>query len=282
MAETDQGTRYGNLMAYKLYVLPAAKKMYGGSRPRIKHHQNVRQLLYVLAVSGTSTTWQMTKRRFPNDNARVREKEKEYRRLLIGRTDRGRHSSGVMEFGLVVKDGRVMRHPVSDMYRLSLHGVLYCMNALGLSNGEIDTIARNYSKVLPKVFGRWEYLKSFIGDDVYKIRILAKGLLLDNPTIVRKPDNPLYELMSYIHVKYHRHFESIAESDLAEQISLWFYTRLLHEPHTARARPGGGAKRLIRILDADQCLKRWYLEFARESYLYYNDRASIIKNSGLI
>lgn len=269
-------------MSYKFYVLPAAIRMYGGLQPKIKHRQNIQQLLYVLAMSGTSTTWQMTKRRFPNDNARIREKEKEYRRLLVGRTDRGRHSSGVVEFGLVVKDGKVMRHPVSDMYRLSPHGVLYCMNTLGLSNSEIDTIAGSYSKVLPKIFGRWESLKSLIGDDVYKIRILAKGLLLDNPSIVRKADNPIYELMSYIHVKYRRHFESIAESDLADQISLWFYTYLLYEPHAARARTGSSIERLMRVLDADQPLKRWYMEFARESCRHYADRAGTIKNSGLI
>ncbi len=284
MAIVDQGTHYGNLLSYKFYVLPTAKKLYGTLKPKTRHHQNIQQLLQVLALLGTSTTWEMTKKRFPNDNSKVREKEKEYRRLLVGRTDRGRHSSGILEFGLVVKDGKVLRYPVSDRYRLSLHGVLYCLNIFDLNKKDVDIIAENYASVLPKVFGKWKFLKSVIGDDVYKIGILAKGLLLDNPTIVNNASNPLYELMSYIHVKYRRYFESISEKDLADQISLWFYTYFLYySPTSTRAKKvPPGIKELQEVLNRDFELKEWYMKFVEEAGKYYRDRASTIKNFGLM
>lgn len=281
--EESQGTYYGNLLSYKFYMLPTSQKMYGNSKSKIKHHQNVQQLLYVLALLGTSTTWEMTKKKFPNDNSKVREKEKEYRRLLVGRTDRGKHSSGVLEFGLVVKDGKVFRHPVSDKYRLSLHGILFCFNTLNLSKDEIDIVAQNYSKVLPKVFGKWDYLKSKVGDDVYKLSILAKGLLLDNPLIVKTHDNPFYELMSYIHIKYRRYFESISEKSLANQISFWFYTYFLYDSENKSSKKAiVGVKRLQQILNDDAELKKWYLSFVKESDKYYRTRVKTIKNSGLI
>ena len=281
--EENQGTHYGNLLSYKFYMLPTSQKMYGNSQSKIKHHQNVQQLLYVLAMLGASTTWEMTKKKFPNDNAKVREKEKEYRRLLVGRTDRGKHSSGVLEFGLVVKDGKVFRHPVSDKYRLSLHGILFCLNTLNLNKDEIDIVAQNYSKVLPKVFGKWGYLKSKIGDDVYKLSILAKGLLLDNPLIVKTLDNPFYELMSYIHIKYRRYFESISEKSLADQISFWFYTYFLYDSGNKKSKKTVvGVKRLQQILNDDAELKKWYLNFVKESDKYYKTRVKTIKNSGLI
>lgn len=284
MAEDEnQGTHYGNLLSYKFYMLPTSQKMYGNSQSKIKHHQNVQQLLYVLAMLGASTTWEMAKKKFPNDNAKVREKEKEYRRLLVGRTDRGKHSSGVLEFGLVVKDGKVFRHPVSDKYRLSLHGILFCLNTLNLNKNEIDIVAQNYSKVLPKVFGKWNYLKSRIDDDVYKLSILAKGLLLDNPLIVKTTDNPFYELMSYIHIKYRRYFESISEKSLADQISFWFYTYFLYDSGNKKSKKAViGVKRLQQILNDDAELKKWYLSFVKESDKYYKTRVKTIKNSGLI
>ena len=264
-------------------MLPAAKKTYGSVNSKIKHHQNVQQLLKVLALIGTSTTWEMTKKRFPNDNSKVREKEKEYRRLLIGRTDRGKHSSGILELGLVVKDGKVLRHPVSDKYRLSLHGVLYCINIFDFTENELDLIAENYSHILPKVFGKWEYLKSIVGDDIYKIRILSKGLLLDNPSIVKNPTNPLYELMSFIHIKYRRYFEFISEEGLADQISLWFYTYFLYDSSNTKLKKANPRiKKLQKVLKKDTELQNWYMKFVKEADRYYRERVNTIKDSGLM
>ena len=283
MATLDQGTHYGNLLSYKFYMLPTAKKIYGTAKSKTKHHQNVQQLLQVLALIGTSTTWEMTKKKFPNDNSKVREKEKEYRRLLIGRTDRGKHSSGILELGLVVKDGKILRHPVSDRYRLSLHGILYCIHTLNFTKNELDLIAENYSHVLPKVFGKWEYLKSIIGDDVYKIQILSRGLLLDNPLIVKNSNNPLYELMSFIHIKYRRYFEFITEEGLADQISLWFYTYFLYDSSSTKLKKVQlGIRKLQKVLNNDSEIKEWYMDFVRDADKYYSERANTIKNSGLM
>ena len=281
--DSEQGTHYGNLLSYKYYMRPTAHRMYGySSKPKIKHHENIQKLLQILALNGTCTTWEMAKIRFPNDNLRVRTKEKEYRRLLVGRTDRGKHSSGILEFGLVVKDGKVYRHPISDKYRLSLHGLLYCLDVLDLDKKDIDKIAEKYADVLPKLFGKWNYLKNIIGDQIYKIQILARGLLLDNPEIVKNKTNPLYELMSFIHTKYRRNFESISEKDLAEQISLWFYTYLLYDVESKKNGKSASIKKLQKILDQDDKLNDWYLKFVKEANNYYAKRVDTIKKSGLL
>ena len=281
--DAEQGTRYGNLLSYKYYMRPTAQKMYGhSSKPKIKHHENVQRVLQILALNGTCTTWEMAKIRFPNDNDKVRTKEKEFRRLLVGRTDRGKHSAGMLELGLVVKDGKVFRHPISDKYRLSLHGILYCLDVLQLNKNDIDKIAVQYADVLPRVFGQWDSLKNTIGDQIYKIQILARGLLLDNPEIVKNKSNPMYELMSFIHTKFRQNFESISEYDLSEQISLWFYTYLLYEVESKNNSKLSSIKKLQKILIQDEKINKWYLKFVKEANLYYTKRANTIKKSGLL
>ncbi len=282
--DAEQGTHYGNLLFYKYYMRPTAQKMYGhSSNPRIKHHENVQKVLQILALNGTCTTWEMAKIRFPNDNDKIRTKEKEFRRLLVGRTDRGKHSSGLLELGLIVKDGKVYRYPVSDKYRLSLHGILYCLDVLNLNKNDIDKISENYANVLPKIFGKWNYLKNTTGEQVYKIQILARGLLLDNPEIVKTKTNPMYELMSFIHTKFRRNFESISEKDLAEQISLWFYTYLLYDIESkGSGKSSTSVKKLQKILEQDDDLHKWYLRFVKDADRYYTKRADTIKKSGLL
>ena len=279
----EQGTHYGNLLSYKYYMRPTAQKMYGNSsRTKTIHQENVQKILQILAMNGTSTTWEMAKIRFPNDNTKVRTKEKEFRRLLVGRTDRGKHSSGILEFGLVVKDGKVYRHPVSDKYRLSLHGILYCLDTLNLNKSDIDKIVSNYSEIVPMFFGKWDFLKENLGDKVYKIQILARGLLLDNPEIIKNQYNPMYELMSFIHVKFRRNFEAIDEKDLAEQISLWFYTYLLYDAEQKKRGKPASIKNLKKLFSRDEDLHKWYMEFVNEANDYYEKRIIRIQKSGLI
>lgn len=284
----DQGTQYGNLFSYKYYLRPLAHRLYGNTaKTKIKHQQNVQKLLQILFLNGTSTTWDMAKAKFHNDISVIRTKEKEYRRLLIGRTDRGKHSAGVLDIGLVVKDGKSYKKgSPSDQYRLSLHGILYCLDVLNLNHKDVDKMASKYATVLPKIFGKWEYLKSVIeDDDVYKLQILSKGLLLDNPNISIDQKVPLYELMSFINVKYRRYFESISEKDLAEQISYWFYTYLLYQRRTSKKTDNKkiplGIQKLQHVFDRDKELKDWYLEFFKKAENYYNDRTNMIKNSGI-
>lgn len=278
-------TQYGNLQAYKLYIRPTARSLYGSSYYRkkstIKHHEEAQKLLEVLAKNGAITTWDMAKIRFPSDVSKLRDREKKYRRLLTGRTDRGKHSIGILELGLAVKDGKSYKKAPANKYRLSLHGILYCLDVFALDKKDIDIIADNYSKVLPKVFGKWNFLKSIICDEIYSIKLLALGLLGDNPLITTAKGVPFYELMSYLHIKYHRNFENISEEDLANQISYWFYTNLLYQPQTRSTKnlTKSGLERLRPIFEKDNELYDWFYEFFNEAQQYYKTRFQILKNA---
>lgn len=283
MSLEENTTKYGNLYSYKFYLRPTAHRLYGdrfSSIKKIKHHENVQKLLHVLFLHGTCTTWEMAKIKHPNDVSTIRTKEKEYRRLIKGRTDRGKHSSGIMELGLVINDGQKFNKGYSDTYRLSLPGILYCLDVLNLSKNEIDQMAAKYAVFVPKLFGKWEFLKSIVDDDVYKIQILARGLLLDNPELSLEK-SPLYELMSYLNFKYRKFYEFISEKVLSEQISYWFYTCILYQNQRKGKNTLSGVEKLHAIFKKDKEITSWYKEFFKESELYFKDRTKILKNSGL-
>ena len=144
MPSEEQGTTYGNLHAYKMYTRPIAQRLFGAysfrKKQGIKHHENVQRALEILALNCTLTTWGMAKTHL-DDSGGIRTKEKEYRRLLVGRTARGKHTIGLLESGLVVKDGKSYVKAPADQYRLSLHGILYCLDVLDLTDKQIDVIA---------------------------------------------------------------------------------------------------------------------------------------------
>lgn len=266
---------HGNLLSYKLYTRPRSQAAYGHGRPRTARETNAQRILAALAAGGQSTTWEIAKVRFPNDNEHSRKKEKEFRRILQGRTDRGRQSAGMADSGLIYTDERdgIVR------YRLTLHGILYCVDSLGLSDAQIDRMASAYAGAVPRVFGRWDGLKGALGDGAYKLRILARGILLDNPTIPRHPTSPIYELMSYLQLKYHRNFEVMREADLAEQAAYWYYTYILYDPTPTAAR----AKKRARLLtEALGDMRAWYSGFVSEADAHYRDRAGAIGASGLL
>jgi len=270
---------YGNLQSYKLYVLPTAKQLFGSYSYRrkstIKHHSNVQKMLEVLALHGPLTTWGMAKIVLHDNDSGIRTKEKEYRRLLKGREDRGKHSPGVLDVGLVVVDGTNYNRGPSDVYRLSIHGMLYCLDVLELTNKEIDTMAKHYSHILPLLFGKWEYLKSIIGNDVYRIKTLAGGLFLDNIQVTKMSKFPVFELLTYLSIKYQEYFELIEEKKLAEQISCWFYTNLLL-PSGPKPTVTDNAK--WKKIFEDKEIKNWYSGFVDEATKFYGDRFRIIKN----
>ena len=283
MSIEENTSKYGNLYSYKFYLRPTAHRLYGdrfSSIKKIKHHENVQKLLQVLFLNGTCTTWEMAKIKHPNDVSTIRTKEKEYRRLIKGRTDRGKHSSGIMELGLVINDGQKFNKGYSDTYRLSIPGILYCLDVLNLSKKEIDQMAAKYAVFVPKLFGKWEFLKSIVDDDVYKIQILARGLLLDNPELSLEK-SPLYELMSYLNFKYRKFYEFISEKDLSEQISYWFYTCMLYQNQRKGKNNLSGVEKLHAIFRKDKEITTWYKEFFKESELYFKDRTKILKNSGI-
>ena len=274
---------FGNLQNYKLYLRPNAHAHYGRPNEKksslTKHQQNVQNLLKVMSKNEPKTTWELAKISIPNDISKLREREKIYRRLLIGRKDKGKISGGILDLGLAVKDGKSLKTGISDKYRLSIYGILYCIDVLDLSNSEIDKIAEKYSKILPKVFGKWENIKSVIGNRVYGIKLLAEGLLADNPQIQVQDGIPFFELMSYVHIKYQRDFERIGEERLAEQISYWFYVNLLYQPVQRKEIENTGIRKLNPIFEIEPELKKWFLIFFRESKKYFHQRYSILRRS---
>ena len=282
MSSEDQGTTYGNLHAYKMYTRPTAQRLFGTysfrKKAGVKHHENVQRMLEILALNGTLTTWGMAKTHL-DESGSIRTKEKEYRRLLVGRMARGKHTIGLLESGLVVKDGKSYAKAPADQYRLSLHGILYCLDVLDLSDKQIDTMAEKYSTVMPMVFGKWQYLKSNIGNEVYRLKNLAGGLFMDNIQIAKISNFPVYELMTFLNVKYQNNFEQITEEELANQISIWFYTNLLVPAkfRSSGRRSSLEIKQWKKIIQEDLNLKKWYYGFVNEAIKFYNGRFNKLK-----
>ncbi len=282
MPSNEQGTVYGNLHAYKMYTRPTAQRLFGAysfrKKQGTKHHENVQRMLEILGLNGTLTTWGIAKTHL-DDSSGIRTKEKEYRRLLLGRMARGKHTIGLLESGLVVKDGKSHVKAPADQYRLSLHGILYCLDVLDLTDKQIDKIAEKYSDVLPMVFGKLEYLKSNIGNEVYRLKNLAAGLFMDNIQIAKISNFPVYELMTYLNVKYQNNFEQIDEEDLANQISFWFYTNLLVPARfrTSSKHSSLEIKQWRKIIQEDKNIAKWYYGFVNEAIKFYNTRFSRLK-----
>ncbi len=269
-----QTAMHGNLLSYKLYTRPKAQAAYGHGHTKTARQRNAQHILGVLAENGMCSTWEMAKVRMLNDLEGTREKEKDFRRIISGRRDRGRHSPGMSESGLITSElvGN------SRKYRLTPHGILYCIDSLRMSDAQIDMMAAAYVDVLPRVFGRWEHLKETLGDGAYRIRTLACGLLLDNPAIRRDATSPIYELMSYIQLKYHRSFEVMREESLAEQVAYWYYTCILYDsaPSAKRA-----SRRLRMLREALGDMHAWYSEFVKEADAHYRQRAHAIGAAGI-
>ena len=264
-----------------MYTRPTAQRTFGTvsfrKKSSPKRHENIQTVLEILALNGTLTTWGMAKTHL-RDTANIRSKEKEYRRLLLGRNSRGKHLPGLMEIGLIVKDGKSMLKAPADQYRLSLHGMLYSLDVLDMTEKQIDQMAEKYSTVLPMVFGKWQYLKKIIGNEVYRLRILAGGLFMDNIQISNITKFPVYELMTYLNIKYQNNFEQINEEDLANQISYWFYTTLL-VPSKFRTT---GRRTHLEItkwkkIFKDAELKKWYYAFVDDAIRFYESKFKSIK-----
>jgi len=265
-----------------MYTRPTAMRLFGSysfrKKTGTKHHENVQKMLEILALHGTLTTWGMAKTHL-DDSVGIRTKEKEYRRLLVGRMARGKHTIGLLESGIVVKDGKSYAKAPADQYRLSLHGILYCLDVLGLTDKQIDIMAEKYSKVLPLVFGKWIYLKENVRNEIYRLKNLAGGLFMDNIQISKISNFPVYELMTYLNVKYQNNFEQIDEEDLSNQISIWFYTNLLvpSKFRSSGKKSSLEIKQWKKIIREDENLKKWYYDFVNEAIRFYNNRFNKLK-----
>lgn len=268
---------YGNLQSYKFFLRPTGLKQYGRIKDKslTKHQKMVQNLLKTLALNESLTTWELAKRIHHDNLDKVRTKEKKYRRLLLGRSDRNKRSKGILQLGLVVTEQKMYRNRPTASYRLSLHGILYCIDALEFDNKEIDTIASKYAHILPRVFGKWKKLKKSVGDDVYCLRILSKGLLMDNPQFGDQLIYPVYEIMAYLNIFYKKYFDFITETDLAEQISSWFFSFMLFSlsKKSNNLHDKKTITKLKKIFRDDQELKNWFMDLVCESSQYYYKRA---------
>jgi hypothetical protein len=145
---------------------------------------------------------------------------------------------------------------------------------MNLSEKDIEKMAEKYTDVLPQIFGKWNYVKTIIGNDADRLKTLASGMFMDNIQISNITSLPIYELMTYINVKYQNNFEQINEEDLADQISYWFYTNLL----ISSKKSNNSTKQWKKLLDSDPALKKWYYKFVDEAILFYTNRFKQIKN----
>ncbi len=271
---------YGNLMSYKIYTRPMARSRCGHfAKTRTEYQSSVQHMLGLLAAHGACTTWDMARLELRNIND-VRKKEREYRRFFVGRRDRGRYTGGILDTGLAVREKKTIGRKNSWAYRLSLHGILYCLDAMNLDGNGMDRMASAYAGTLPRIFGMWNELKSALGDNVYCLRVLSQALFLDTPAAGRA-DGPVHELMSFVHTKYRRNFEVISESDLAEQISYWFYTYLLYHTHPSRSVQArrNAAGRTRRVFERNPEMRAWYRGFFDEARDHCKKRLAAM-NSG--
>ena len=267
-----------NLTSYKYYLRPIANNRFG-SNNNSKHSQNVRNILKILALEGPMTTWEMAKSKFVKEPDKIRSKEKEFRRLFVGRKDRGKFSEGILDLDLVLVDEISTKRNPGNRYRLSIYGILFCFDALDLKKEEIDKIASNYSNLLPFVFGRWNFLKSIIGDNVYNISLLGKGIFFDNPNIIKINDSEFYELISYFGIKSNNVSGPLNEQKISELISLWFFLTLLYFPKLIEKK---NRSLLKKISKRDKEIHNLIKKFIDEAELFYKLRTKILKNISII
>ncbi len=270
------GAIYGNLSSYKHCTRPAAHRLYGGyAGPRTIHQQSMHDILHALFVNGACTTWEAAKITLRSKGmTQVRAKEKEYRRLFAGRHDARRHTGGMLDTGLVVREG----DEGHSRYRLSIHGMLYCMDVMSPSGGEMDRVAAAYAGIVPRVFGRMDTLKGALGDSAYTpLKVLAKGILLDGQG--GGDSAPLHEIMLFLGARYHRWYESISESELAEQLSYWYYTFLLCRTPEGARDAGDRRRSVLDAMRSDGELSEWYGKFLAEAVSHYKGGLRAVSGS---
>lgn len=274
MMVVESNTKFGNYLSYLRYTFPTAKQLFGEHSFRKKklrlHQEKIQQMLESFAVNGSMTTWEMAKAQSGYDVSSIRALDKDFRRLLVGRRERGKASPGLVDIGLVIAEQKIENENTINSYRLSIHGILYCVAILELTEREIDIMASKYSKVLPMLFGKWEYLKSIIGSNVYNLQILASGVALDNIRTTSISNIPIFELYNYLNAKYQNYYESISENDLADQISLWFF---IHNLTMYLLNDGKkGLQTWKKIFQNDKELSFWFFSFVDETITFYKKR----------
>lgn len=258
-------TNYGNLQSYKFFTRPASQHFLGikNKGGKIKR-KKIESILWILGMNGASSTWEMAKHEILNDTSKLRSREKEFRRQIIGRKTTKKSYPGLIDIGLVVKDSITYNKGKVSKYRLSLHGILFCIDSLDLSNEEIDKLAEKYSEILPMLFGNWNFLKNQIKDKVYRIKMLSRGTFLEGSQKKDSQNLLFAHLMTYVHLKFYEKYDGILEEELSMQISYWFYTSLLYFEN--KKEPP-----LKKIFSNNKELKKWYTEFIKEVKIYFKE-----------
>ena len=257
----------GNLQSYKFYLRPAIIKKCGSiTDENITEHQKmIQRTLQFLALNNLSSTWDIAKKLNSYDLLSPKSREKEYRRLFVGRTSGTRFLPGLLNSGLVTSKEDVYKNRKVTKYGLSIYGILFCMDGLKFSDSQIDQMLTNYKDLIPKIFGRWSDIKNEFGKKAYCLRILSKGILFDFGGLEDQMYTPLYELMNYLNIKYRKNFDYIPDPDLAEQISYWFYSYLLFYVKNDQ-------KHFDFKWFNDHKLQKWFFQFGYDAKEYFFKR----------
>lgn len=260
---------FGNIQAFRNLVFPVSEELFGSrsSTSLSKHKQYVQEMLKLLSLHGSMTTWDLAKNSIILDLDSMRSRDKVFRRLLLGRTDRGKSSPGVLDIGLVTSTNSVSMP--SNKYRLSAHGLLYCLAVLDLSNDEIDRIVSNYSDIFPKIFGKWHLINSYFKNSIDLLKEIGNAHVYENRHLVKFTDFPFVEINDYIHTKYVDFYESISESDFADAVSYWFFTNLPIVYLLSGKNTNELLENWMCLFEEDLDLKHWYYSFLLEMKNFY-------------
>jgi hypothetical protein len=129
------------------------------------------------------------------------------------------------------------------------------------------------------VFGKWDYLKPILENEIYRLKSLAGGLFMDNIQIANITKFPIYELMTYLNIKYQNNFEQISEEDLANKISYWFFTTLLVPTKFGRTQKKSGIEINLwkKVLNGHPDIKKWYYNYVNEAIDFFEKKFTEIK-----
>jgi len=259
----------GNIQAFRNLVLPVSEELFGSrfSTSLSKHKQYVQEMLKLLSLNGSMTTWELAKSSIILDLDSMRSRDKVFRRLILGRTDRGKSNPGVLDIGLVTTTNSIPNS--SNKYRLSAHGLLYCLAVLDLSDDEINRIVSNYSDIFPKIFAKWSLINSYFKNSIELLKKIGDTYVYENRHLTKFTSFPFVEINDYIHTKYVNFYESISESDFADEVSYWFFTNLPIE----YVLTGKNTHKLLEnwtcLFEEDLDLKNWYYSFLLEMKNFY-------------
>lgn len=156
------------------------------SKPK---HRNFFTIIKVLAEKGASTIDDIVESDGLSQQFKLDSRYITYRRIILG--DKNLHVTGLIEKGLVVASKS--EDKLYKKYELSYYGIFYAiklfMDTEIVNSGNyrnmlrmdskvrwydyskqiefpttiIDILAKNYSHVMPLVFGKWDYLKKIQG-----------------------------------------------------------------------------------------------------------------------